>query len=117
MSHGHRRWGIAILLGIGVLVNYFDRINLSVAQEALHHEFGITNQGFGVLSSAFNWTYALMQLPMGAMVDRFGVRPLGCIGAFLWGIASFGSALSPNLKSFFASRLLLGIAEAPTFPG
>lgn len=117
MPHGRRRWGIAILLGIGVLVNYFDRINLSVAQEALHREFGITNQGFGILSSAFNWTYALMQLPMGAMLDRFGVRLLGCIGAFMWGIASFGSAVAPNLKSFFASRLLLGIAEAPTFPG
>lgn len=32
----HRRWGIAFLLGFGVLVNYFDRVNLSVSQEALH---------------------------------------------------------------------------------
>jgi ACS family D-galactonate transporter-like MFS transporter len=116
MTRGRRRWGIAILLGIGVLGSYFARVNLSVAQEALHREFGLTNASFGVLSSAFNWTYALLQLPMGALLDRFGVRTLGCIGAFLWGMASFGSALSPGLKSFFASRLLLGIGEAPTFP-
>ncbi len=114
---GKRRWGIGVLLGIGVLVNYFDRVNLSVSQDALHHDFGITNQTFGILSSAFNWTYALLQLPMGELLDRFGVRLLGCIGAALWSVASFGSAFSPGLRSFFASRLLLGVGEAPTFPG
>ena len=36
-----RRWRIAWLLGIGVLVNYFDRVNLSISQAALHHDFGI----------------------------------------------------------------------------
>ncbi len=113
---GKRRWAIACLLGIGVLVNYFDRMNLSVSQEALHHEFGISTQMFGILQSAFNWTYAGLQLPMGAMLDRFGVRALGIAGTLLWSIASFGSAASPGLRSFFASRLLLGVGEAPTFP-
>lgn len=118
MSNGRprRRWGIAVLLGAGVVVNYLDRVNLSVAQGALHHDFGISTATFGVLSSAFNWTYALLQVPMGAVLDRFGVRALGCIGALLWSLASFGSAFSPGLRSFFASRLLLGIGEAPTFP-
>lgn len=111
-----RRWGIAVLLGLGVVVNYLDRVNLSVAQPALHHDFGVTNETFGVLSSAFNWTYALLQIPMGELLDRFGVWTLGSIGAFLWSVASFGSALSPGLRSFFASRLLLGVGEAPTFP-
>jgi MFS transporter, ACS family, D-galactonate transporter len=110
------RWVIATLLGIGVLVNYFDRINLSVAKDALHRDFGLSTFAFGVLSSAFNWTYAALQLPMGVLLDRFGVRLLGCIGAFLWSVASFGSAISPGIRTFFASRLLLGIGEAPTFP-
>ncbi len=111
-----RRWGIAALLGIGVLVNYLDRVNLSVAQDALHREFGVDNATFGLLSSAFNWTYALLQLPMGELLDRFGVRTLGCVGAVLWSVASFASAGALGLRSFFASRLLLGIGEAPTFP-
>jgi sugar phosphate permease len=42
-----RRWGIALLLGFGVLVNYIDRVNLSVAQPALHETFGITAVTFG----------------------------------------------------------------------
>ena len=113
---GNRRWGIAALLAVGVLVNYFDRVNLSVAQEALHHDFGISTQTFGILSSAFNWTYAGLQLPMGSLLDRYGVRALGIIGTLIWSIASFASAFSPGLRSFFASRLLLGVGEAPTFP-
>lgn len=113
---GKRRWRIAILLAVGVLVNYFDRVNLSVSKDALFHEFGITTFMFGLLSSAFNWTYAAFQLPMGIFLDRFGVAPVGRIGALLWAIASFGSALSPGIGTFFGSRLLLGVGEAPTFP-
>jgi hypothetical protein len=43
-----RRWGIAWLLGFGVLVNYFDRVSLSVSQNALYSAFGITTIMFGV---------------------------------------------------------------------
>ena len=74
---GRRRWRIAMLLGVGVLVNYFDRVNISVAHDALHREFGISTVMFGYLLSSFNWTYALLQLPMGVLLDRFGVRPIG----------------------------------------
>jgi ACS family D-galactonate transporter-like MFS transporter len=51
------------------------------------------------------------------LLDRFGVLLIGRIGALLWSLASFGSAVSPGVPSFFASRLLLGVGEAPTFPG
>jgi len=111
-----KRWGIAVLLGAGVLVNYFDRINLSVARDALHAGFGLTTLQIGYLSSAFNWTYAALQLPMGVLLDRFGVQGLGRLGAFLWSVASFGSAAAPGVSSFFVMRLLLGVGEAPTFP-
>lgn len=111
-----RRWRIAWLLGIGVLVNYFDRVNLSVSHEALITTFGISAVTFGYLSGAYNWTYAMFQLPIGVLLDKFGIRRVGLIGTFLWGIASFGAAITPNLGGFFAARLLLGVGEAPTFP-
>jgi MFS family permease len=111
-----RRWGIAWLLGIGVLVNYFDRVNLSVSHEALITTFGISAVTFGYLSGAYNWTYAMCQLPIGVLLDKFGIRRIGLIGTFLWGVASFGAAITPNLGGFFAARLLLGVGEAPTFP-
>jgi ACS family D-galactonate transporter-like MFS transporter len=112
----HRRWLIAFLLAFGVLVNYFDRVNLSVAKEALEKDFGIGNITFGYLLSAYNWTYAALQLPMGVLLDRFGVQAIGRMSAILWSLACFAGAFSPGVRAFFGSRLLLGVGEAPTFP-
>jgi ACS family D-galactonate transporter-like MFS transporter len=112
----HRRWRIAVLLGIGVLVNFFDRVNISVAYDALRSNWGITAVTFGYLASAYNWTYAVLQIPIGVMLDRFGVRRIGRVATLLWSVASFASGLATGIYSFFAARLLLGIGEAPTFP-
>jgi len=111
-----RRWRIALLLAFGVLVNFFDRINLSVSRDALHASFGLSLVAFGYLSSAFSWTYALMQMPSGVLLDRFGVRRVGRISALLWSVASFVAALSPGLSWLFGARFLLGVSESPTFP-
>jgi ACS family D-galactonate transporter-like MFS transporter len=111
-----RRWGVALLLGFGVLVNYFDRINLSVAYAALRNEFGITALTFGYLLSAYSWTYAICQVPSGVLLDRYGVRRVGRISAFIWSVASFAAALATGIWGFLSARFLLGIGEAPTFP-
>ena len=111
-----RRWRIAFLLSFGVLVNFFDRVNLSVSQDALHASFGLSLIAFGFLSSAYSWTYALMQLPAGVLLDRWGVRRVGCVSSLLWSAASFGAAISSGLAGFFGARFLLGIGESPTFP-
>jgi MFS transporter, ACS family, D-galactonate transporter len=112
-----RRWVVACVLGLGVLINYFDRVNISVSQDALHAAFGISAVQFGYLLSAYSWTYAALQLPSGVLLDRFGVRLVGRVSTFLWSVASFGAAAATGVGSFFAARLLLGVGEAPTFPG
>lgn len=111
-----RRWRIAWLLGIGVLVNYFDRVNLSVSHAALYTAFGISNVTFGYLSGAYNWTYAMCQLPIGVVLDRFGVRRVGRVSTFLWSVASFAAAAASSVGALFGARFLLGVGEAPTFP-
>ena len=111
-----RRWAISLLLGFGVLVNYFDRVNLSVSRDALESSFGISAVMFGYLSSAYNWPYALLQLPSGLLLDRFGVRRVGIISTMIWSVASFAAAISTGIAALFGARFLLGIGEAPTFP-
>lgn len=112
----HRRWRIAWLLGLGVLVNYFDRVNLSVSHAALTETFGVSDFTFGLLLGAYNWTYALCQLPIGVVLDRLGVRVVGRISTLIWSVASFAAGASPTLGSLFGARFLLGVGEAPTFP-
>ncbi len=110
------RWRIAILLGFGVLVSYFDRVNLSVAHGPIESMFGISDVTFGYLLSAYSWTYAAMQLPSGMLLDRWGVRRVVLVATLLWALASGLAALAPTIALLFAARLLLGIGEAPTFP-
>ena len=105
-----------MLLGVGVLVNYFDRVNLTVSHDALCSEFSISDVTFGFLLGAYNWTYALCQLPSGVLLDRFGVRRVGIVSTLLWSVASFAAAITRSIGGFFAARFLLGVGEAPTFP-
>lgn len=115
-GHGRARWTIAFLLGLGVLINFFDRVNLSVAHDALRDTFHIDEVAFGYLAGAYNWTYAICQLPVGALLDAVGVAIVGRIGSLLWGLATFAAAISPSYGTLFASRMLLGIGESPIFP-
>jgi ACS family D-galactonate transporter-like MFS transporter len=110
------RWGIALILAFGVLINYIDRGALSVAAKPLHDELGMGPAEFGVLSSAFFAVYACSQLPIGYILDRYGVTVISRIAALLWSIASACTALAPNFGLIYTARLFLGLAEAPTFP-
>jgi ACS family D-galactonate transporter-like MFS transporter len=110
------RWGIGVLLGVGVLVNYLDRISLSVAGPQLQSAFHLSSTQLGILFSAFFWTYALLQIPIGMVLDKMGVTRIGRWGAFLWVVASTTTALAGGFGGLFVARALLGVAEAPGFP-
>jgi MFS transporter, ACS family, D-galactonate transporter len=112
----HHRWWIGVLLGSGILVNYFDRITLSVAAPELQQEFGLSPTEMGLVFSVFFWSYALLQIPVGLVLDRFGVMPIGRIGAALWSLATALTALAGGVAGIIVARLLLGVAEAPAFP-
>ncbi|QFU88968.1 MFS transporter [Amycolatopsis sp. YIM 10] len=113
---GRARWGIAGVLGVGMFVNYIDRVNLSIAAPEIMRDFEISASQMGLLSSAFLWTYAMLQLPIGSIVDRIGVRWVNRVAAALWAVASFASAAAGGLGLLLASRLVLGVGEAPTIP-
>lgn len=110
---GRVRWAIALMLGVGVLINYFDRVNISVAAPELRHDFGLSPAELGILFSSFAWSYGLMQIPMGLVMDRIGVRWLMRLTTVLWSIATFMTAAVSGLGLIMLSRILLGISEAP----
>jgi sugar phosphate permease len=110
------RWRIGGLLGIGVLVNYFDRISLSVAAPQLQASLGLTDWDVGLLLSAFFWSYALLQIPAGLLLDRFGVTRIGRWSSFLWALASILTACTGGFVGIFLARLVLGVVESPNFP-
>ncbi|HEX4204195.1 MAG TPA: MFS transporter [Ktedonobacteraceae bacterium] len=116
-SVGYARWFVAILLAVGIIVNYLDRVNLSVSEAPLQSEFHLTSFQMGIILSSFLWTYTILQLPVGAWLDRYGVKWLVRIGAFIWAIACILTAIVSGFGLVLLSRLLLGVGEAPVFPG
>jgi sugar phosphate permease len=115
-SPGRFRWKIGGLLGAGMFVNYIDRVNLSVATPAIMDDFDISAAQMGVLASAFLWTYALLQMPIGSIIDKIGVPWVNRVGVFLWALASFLAAAAGGLGLMIVARLALGVGEAPTVP-
>ncbi|QQE78146.1 MFS transporter [Alicyclobacillus sp. SO9] len=113
----NRRWGIALLIGIGVVINYFDRTNISVATKPLMSDFHLTDGQMGILLSSFGWSYALLQIPIGTLLDKVGVKWLMRIGTLLWSAATLLTAVVSGMGFIIVARVLLGAAEAPAFPG
>jgi MFS family permease len=111
-----RRWGIGILLGSGVLVSFLDRINLSVAAPQLQKALDLGPRELGYLFAAYSWSYTALQIPVGLVVDRLGVTRVGRWGSMLWTMASAVTAVAGGFWGIVAARLLLGVAEAPSFP-
>lgn len=99
-----------------MLISYFDRVNLSVSHEALRASFGMNDFVFGLLSGTYNLTYALCQVPVGVLLDRWGVKRVGRISSLIWTVATFAASMTPNVAGFFGARLLLGVGESPIFP-
>jgi MFS family permease len=114
---GNLRWGIAILLAFGIVINYFDRTNISVATKPLEHDFGLSAGQMGIILSSYLWSYALLQIPVGALLDKVGIKWLMRVGSILWTLATLMTALVGGLGLIILSRIILGIAEAPAFPG
>jgi len=114
---GNVRWRIAILLAVGVLINYFDRTNISVATKPLMQQYHLSKGQMGIILSSFGWSYALLQIPVGALLDKVGVKWLVRVGTLIWSLATFMTAMVSGLGLVILSRVILGVAEAPAFPG
>lgn len=113
---GAVRWWIAGILGLGVLINYFDRINLSIAGQSLSLAFHLTPATLGIVFSAYLWSYALLQIPIGVWLDRIGISWMVRVTTILWSAATFLTAIAGGLGLVLVARILLGVAEAPAFP-
>jgi ACS family D-galactonate transporter-like MFS transporter len=112
-----RRWSIVNLLFAASLINYLDRATISFALPLITTDFHLTAQSKGLLLSAFFWSYALMQIPIGLSADRFNLRWLYA-GAFtVWSFAQGLTGLAGSLTTLLVFRILLGIGESIYLPG
>jgi ACS family D-galactonate transporter-like MFS transporter len=110
------RWKIFTLLLTLVALNYVDRGSISVALPLITKELHISKEATGIALSAFFWSYALMQIPGGWLVDKLKPRIMVAASVTGWGIAQTLTAGASSLGGLMSFRLLLGAAEAPIYP-
>lgn len=112
------RWGILVLLALGLMISFVDRTSMSTALADHHfvHEFALTPVERGWLGSAVFWSYGVLQMPMGWLVDRYGVKWPYAICFVLWCLAAAATGLVTTLSGLIFVRLLIGAAEAVVVP-
>jgi ACS family D-galactonate transporter-like MFS transporter len=117
MTRTARRWfPVLTLVAVATMVNYLDRTVLGIAAPYLTKELGLTAAAMGIVFSAFSWSYALLQIPGGIFLDRFGTRVTYSLALTLWsGFTAFMGAVS-SLPILLATRIGVGVFEAPCFP-
>jgi len=104
------------LLLAAIIANYVDRQALSVAAVPLMRHFEISPATMGALLSAFFWSYALLQIPTGYLVDRFGLRWTYGAAFLLWSLASAAVGWATSVPQIFLLRLLVGAGQAAAQP-
>ncbi|MGC3964000.1 MAG: MFS transporter [Rhodocyclaceae bacterium] len=111
-------WGVMTLLMLGLLISFIDRTSLSsaLADKGFVKAFDLTNVDRGWLNAAFFWSYGLMQLPMGWLVNRYGVKRPYTICFAIWCVATAMTGMVTGLVGLIFMRLLVGAAEAIVIP-
>src|SRR2546427_2168215 len=111
-----RRWSIVILVFIVSLVNYLDRATVSIGLPLISKDLHLGPATEGVLLSAFFWSYALMQVPIGWCSDRLNLRWLYAGAFVLWSLAQGLTGLAAGLTALLLFRVLPGGGETPYLP-
>ncbi|KHL03535.1 MFS transporter [Sinomonas humi] len=111
------RWWMFGFFVLVMVINYIDRASLSIAMPLIGKEFHLTPAVEGLLLSAFGWTYTLMQLPGGWLVDKIKPRKIVTGSLIGWGIAEALTGLATGVTALFGMRMLLGVFEGPVQNG
>ena len=110
-----RAWFIWILAAISFGYAFFHRVAPSVMVSDLMAEFAISGAVLGTLSALYFYPYVLMQIPLGALIDRLGVRVLLTSALLIGGIGSVLFALAQSIEMAYVGRILIGIGSAVGF--
>ncbi len=110
-------YGFLIFL-IAISFNAFDaylRVTPSVTSGDLTKDLGVDAQSLGLLVTLYFIPYVVLQIPVGLLIDRYGVRWFLAAAAALSALGSLVFGLATGLGLALIARLMMGVGGA--FPG
>lgn len=107
------RWVIVLLLLLLYVINYLDRVALSIVLPLVEADLNLSPEQFGIIFGAFFLGYAIFNFLGGIAADRFG--SLWVLGAAvaLWSVFCGLTAIATGFWSMLILRILFGMAEGP----
>lgn len=110
------RWVVIGFAFAATVINYLDRQTLSVVAPILQEEFGMNDEAYGFVISAFMLAYTISNGLSGPLLDRIGTRLGYALCMAWWSTAGILTALAIGPKSLAGFRFLLGMGEAGNWP-
>ncbi len=109
--------GLAIwlLAALFFLYEFFLRTFVGSVAQQIMHDLSLNAEKFSLIGSAYYLAYGAMQMPVGILVDRFGVKRILIFATLVCGAATFWFAHSMSFLSAFSSRLLMGFGSSFAF--
>lgn len=115
-EHRTRRT-MLIMLGLVSMFNYIDRTVLSVLQEPIKRELGLSDAQLGLLTGlAFALFYATFSLPIARLADRWNRRNIITASLATWSGMTALSGLATGFASLVAFRIGVALGEAGSVP-
>ncbi|PWW43471.1 MULTISPECIES: MFS transporter [Paenibacillus] len=116
MQSKHFKYIVLVLLFLGWCLGNLDRFVINYAIVGITQDLGLSASAQGVILSSFFLGYAIMQIPGGALADRFGYRKVILVSLFSWSVFTILTGSAWSLFSLIFVRFLFGIGEGSFFP-
>lgn len=104
------------MLAAVLFINYVDRGTLPTAAHLMQGDLHLDDVQMGTLLSAFSWTYAFLQVPVGWLAERYGAHRILAAGLTIWASATMLIGVAHTFAMLLVLRLLLGVGESAGFP-
>jgi len=111
------RWWIVSLIFLATLINYIDRLTISVLASEITRDLHLSNTEFGGIVFWFLLAYTISQSLSGKLYDRIGTRLGFTLSIIVWSFAAMAHAFARGLGSLSLFRFILGFGEAGNWPG
>ena len=110
------RYRVLIMLFFLILITFLDRVCISLVGVRIKSEFNLSNEQFGWVLGAFALSYALFEIPAGAMADRIGQKKVFIRIVIMWSLFTMLTGATTGLITLMTTRFLFGVGEAGAYP-
>jgi ACS family hexuronate transporter-like MFS transporter len=111
------RWVMIGLVFLATVINYLDRLTISVLAPVITRDLQLSNLEFAQIGTWFLLAYTVSQALSGRFYDRVGARRGFSLSILLWSAAAVATAGARSLATLSACRFVLGLGEAGNWPG